>query len=289
MPCEDNKHITDECNRKCKCHDGSLVNCYRVRKEFTAMSVGGRRRFIEVLKLASSDPRYRSDYERLMTLHSRIPSNLLHHMPQIFLPWHRWYLLKFENFLRQIDCRITIPYWDWSKDAEHWTRGSSTRDVWNPASHGLGGDGVLPNKCVIDGPFRESQFTLAWSVGGGCLKRAFNLSCNLPNLEDAHNLIALNDFHIFEHTIREGFHTKFHDCVGGHMGYHMPASFTPEFWLHHGFIDKLWADWQDKGAAYKFQYFINISFTMPGSEEFPWEYLDADYLPDGVKVHYENY
>lgn len=31
-----------------------------------------------------------------------------------FLPWHRWYLMKMENILRKIDCRATIPYWDWS-------------------------------------------------------------------------------------------------------------------------------------------------------------------------------
>lgn len=31
-----------------------------------------------------------------------------------FLPWHRWYLLQMENLFRRIDCRVTVPYWDWS-------------------------------------------------------------------------------------------------------------------------------------------------------------------------------
>ena len=283
MPCEGMNYMDDECHRRCQCHDGDLTSCYRVRKEFTTMSVIERRRFIEVLKWASTSPRHRNAYETLTTLHSRIPSKFLHHMPQIFLPWHRWYLLEFENFLRQIDCRVTIPYWNWSRVAEHWTRGS----VWSPASHGLGGNGVLPDRCVMDGPFRKSEFHLPLSVGGGCLKREFNLSCNLPNREDTRNLIQLENFTIFEQTVREQFHTKFHNCVGGNMAHHSTASFTPEFWLLHGFIDKLWADWQRKGAAYQFQYYTNISFTMPGSEQFPWEYLDLDSLPGGVRVLYE--
>ena len=287
MPCEDKERIKDECDRTCECQDGDLVSCYRVRKEFTTMSLSDRKRFIDMLKLVSSDPRYRSEYDRLTTLHSRVPSQFLHHMPHIFLPWHRWFLLEFENFLRQIDCRITIPYWDWSKDAEHWTRGCNIRDVWSPGPQGIGGDGVLPDRCVMDGPFKQGQFKLPWSVGGNCLKREFNLSCSLPNLEDAQNLIRIEAFDIFEQTVRESFHTKFHDCVGGHMGVHPTASFTPEFWLHHSFIDKLWADWQGKGTENKFHYYTNIIFTMTGSERFPWEYLDLDNLPGGVKVLYD--
>ena len=288
VTCKHNKHTKDECDRRYKCKDGYLVSCYRVRKEFTMMSLAERRRFIDVLKLVSTDPRYRSEYERLATLHSRIPSEFLHHMPQIFLPWHRWYLLEFENLLREIDCRVTIPYWNWSKDAVHWTRGSELEDVWNPGPHGLGGDGVLPHKCVMDGAFKESQFTLATAAVGGCLKRKFNFSCNLQNQRDALSLLRVDDFLAFEHTIRETFHPTFHDCVGGHMFHHTTASFTPEFWIHDGFIDKLWTDWQGKDTADKFQYYTNVSYTMPGSERFPWEYLDVHDLPGGVKVLYEN-
>lgn len=287
MECQENKHVKDECGRICKCRDGFLVSCYRVRKEFTTMSLRERERFIDILKLVSTDPRYRSEYERLTTLHSRMPSQFLHHMPHIFLPWHRWYLLEFENLLREVDCRVTVPYWDWSKDAEHWTRGSELEDVWNPGPHGLGGGGVPPDDCVTDGPFGASQYTLPSSIGGGCLKRKFNLSCSLPSQEDSTNLLKVDQFCIFENTIRETFHSSLHDCVGKHMIHHTTASFTPEFWLHHGFIDKLWTDWQEKVVANKFQYYTNIIFTMPGSERFPWEYLDVDELPGGVKVLYQ--
>lgn len=40
-----------------------------------------------------------------------------------FLPWHRWYLLKMENLLRQMpghQC-ITIPYWASEYEVDPWT------------------------------------------------------------------------------------------------------------------------------------------------------------------------
>ena len=287
IACENNEKVEDVCGRSCKCQDGNHISCYRVRKEFTKMSVEERIRFIKAFKLASSDARYTGEYDKITNIHLRIPSKLLHHMPQIFLPWHRWYLLEFENFLRQIDCRITIPYWNWSKDAEHWTRGSNMEDTWNPGPHGLGGNGVLPDNCVIEGPFQKGEFWLPQAAGGGCLKRNFNNSCNPPNADYAQNLVIQENFTVFEKTIREIFHSKFHDCVGESMYCFMTAAYTPEFWLHHGFIDKLWAEWQKKKGN-KFDYYPEISFIMPGSDRFPWEYLDVDQLPGDVRVLYED-
>lgn len=284
MPCEESTSSVDQCHRRCHCRDGNLVSCYRIRKQFTAMSPIERQRFINAFKLASSSPQYQSYYEHITTLHSRIPSKFLHHMPQIFLPWHRWYLMQFENFLRQIDCRITIPYWDWTRESEHWTQAA----VWSPRPSGLGGNGILPNNCVRNGPFQQKKFHLPWSAGGGCIKREFNFSCSLPNLQKVRDLIQLENFTLFEQTVREQFHTKFHDCVGGTMLHHSTASFSPEFWLLHGFIDKLWADWQKKGVTFQFQYYTEIYFAMPGSGQFSWEYLDQDNLPGGLRIVYDN-
>lgn len=36
------------------------------------------------------------------------------HQASEFLPWHRWYILEMENLLKEVDCWVTIPYWDWS-------------------------------------------------------------------------------------------------------------------------------------------------------------------------------
>ena len=119
----------DDRNRRCTCYKGDLLLCQRIRKDFKTMNFKERYRFVRGLRTAATNPIYKEEYRRLCKLHSRIPSTFLHHMPQIFLPWLRWYLLEFENFLRQIDCRITIPYLDWSKDLDNWVRGRGKSDV----------------------------------------------------------------------------------------------------------------------------------------------------------------
>ena len=209
-------------------------------------------------------------------------------MAQIFLPWHRWYLLEFENFLRQIDCRITISYLDWSMDSEHWARGTEKSDVWSPMPHSLGGDGQLPQGCVTDGPFKEGIFYFPETIGYGCLKRNFNLSCFPPSKDQIENAINNSSFTVFEKFIGDKIHPSFHDCVDGQMLKHHSASFTPEFWIHHSFVDKLWTAWQTKNYKQKFEYFTSISFEMPLTERYPGELLDNDGLAGDVRVSYEH-
>ena len=50
-----------------------------------------------------------------------------------FLPWHRWFILAFENLLRKVDCKVTVPYWDWSAEAQTLSSGRSSA-----ASEGTG-------------------------------------------------------------------------------------------------------------------------------------------------------
>ncbi len=38
------------------------------------------------------------------------------HMGPAFLPWHRQFLMMFEQELRAIEPEVTLPYWDWSVD-----------------------------------------------------------------------------------------------------------------------------------------------------------------------------
>ena len=288
MYCSGTKEYYDECERLCMCYDGELLFCHRVRKEFTRMNFEERRRFVKTMRTAATNPVYRDEFRRICKVHSRMPTKLLHHMPQIFLPWHRWYLLEFENFLRQIDCRVTIPYWDWSKDAKHWARATEIGDIWNPGLHGLGGDGDKYNGCVRNGPFKESIFVIPEKNGEGCLKRNFNLSCSLPSKTTVQKMINDENFTAFEVFIRNTVHPSFHDCVGGHMLKHHTASFTPEFWIHHSFVDKLWSDWQMKRENLTFEYFTDVAFEMPLSGMFPWEVLDNHNLPDEVRITYEH-
>ncbi|KAJ7379023.1 hypothetical protein OS493_018817 [Desmophyllum pertusum] len=221
----------DECERKCMCYNGELLLCHRIRKEFTAMNFEERQRFVQTIRTAATNPIYRDEYRKISKVHSRMPTKLLHHMPQIFLPWHRWYLLEFENLLRQIDCRVTIPYWDWSKDSKHWARATDASDIWNPGPHGLGGNGVFPDGCVRDGPFEKGVFFIPETIGEGCLQRNFNLSCSLPSKEPVQEKINNENFTAFEKFVREKIHPAFHDCVW------WPYAKTPLRLIHSRVLD----------------------------------------------------
>lgn len=83
----------------------------------------------------------------------------------MFLPWHRHFMIEFENELRNIDSSITVPYWDWALDSQ------------NPASSSVfsntafGGNGDAGTGCVTTGVFANTQLTYPKPH---CLQRFFN-------------------------------------------------------------------------------------------------------------------
>ncbi|EDO43733.1 predicted protein [Nematostella vectensis] len=282
------KPSRDQCGQRCECKDGRLHRCQRVRGEFTRMPYEERARYTRAFYKATTDPLYKDDFEKLLIEHSRLPSNYLHHMPQIFFPWHRWYLSKIESFLKMIDCRVTIPYWQWTAQAGHLWR-TLPSDVWASGPQGLGGNGVPPDWCVQDGIFRVGNWHMPVVKGGGCLKRQFNKTCHLPDEADLKKALEIKDFLTFERIIRDTFHNRFHDCVGRLMHFHVTASDTPEFPLHHAFIDKIWDMWEKKHKVNKYRYYTSQNYLMPLADRYPWEYLESDHLPGNVRVMYEDY
>jgi tyrosinase len=75
------------------------------------------------------------------------------HMHSSFLPWHREFLLLFENAVRKVSGKpITIPYWDW-------TDPNSTAAVFAPDFMGGMGD-ASKHFAVVNGPFRKGKWRL---------------------------------------------------------------------------------------------------------------------------------
>ena len=155
--------------------DGALPQrSMRIRKEFTSSSFEERRRFIQAYKFVATNSPFRKRYEYLVGLHQTLFKKV--HVEKQFFPWHRWYLLQFENLLRQVDPSVTLPYWDWSLNSQKlWENG--THDVWNNHPWGLGGNGSHPFGCVEKGPFNKHEWRLGNKSGGGCLRRNFMGRC----------------------------------------------------------------------------------------------------------------
>ena len=71
----------------------------------------------------------------LMTPPTQSDRNAAHSGPS-FLPWHRYFLVTLEGFLRRAvnDDQFRIPYWDWSADAE--LDEPVTSPIWNNTNLG---------------------------------------------------------------------------------------------------------------------------------------------------------
>ncbi|SFQ16705.1 tyrosinase [Nitrosomonas cryotolerans] len=193
------------------------------------------------------------------------------HLGPSFLPWHREFLLQLEKDLQTIDRSITVPYWDWTEDAAD----PFNSPIWSDKF--LGGNGIENDHWrVADGPFAHSNGN--WPVPAYPeqgypelgLKRQFGINANsLPDNEDLS--LALREsfydtppynsspFTLGFRNRLEGWvtqradsrvrtpgtqlHNRIHVWVGGNMLL-MTSPDDPVFFLHHAFIDKVWADWQ---------------------------------------------
>ena len=125
-----------------------------------------------------------------------------------FLTWHRRFLKMFELRLQAVDSSVTVPYWN------------SISDRRVPAA--------------LD----DSALLAKWSV-----TRLWN-AANLASLSDLTATKGYTGTFTGFQTLLEGaIHGGTHNAVGGDMaGSASPTD--PLFWLHHGFMDKIWADWQ---------------------------------------------
>lgn len=56
---------------------------------------------------------------------------------------------------------------------------------------------------------------------------------------------------------------------------------APEFFLHHAFIDKIWADWQEKSTSHMYAFFDNLpdDTRMRSAQFHPRDYIDTLYMP----------
>lgn len=216
------------------------------------------------------------------------------HRGPAFLPWHRAFLLEFERDLQSIDKEITVPYWDWTSDAELYD--PKTAAIWNEDF--MGGDGD-PNSNfeVATGPFAYNKGNWTLPMDGPALTRRFGSFPGISTLPKKEDLeLALNEafydtpnynsspFCIGFRNRIEGWitkrgdaqvktagsqlHNRVHLWVGGmwevvsDIGTRqikngqqvyatgamvkMSSPNDPVFFLHHCFVDKVWADWQNK-------------------------------------------
>ncbi len=203
------------------------------------------------------------------------------HRGPIFLPWHRVFLLFFEQNLQRVlgDPNFGLPYWDWSADGTAPPALQPNSPIWSPDWLGGGGNPVSTGRFAFN-PADPAGFRVRLESGpSGKLRqvnlglwRAFGASAaSLPNVAEVGLLFDLFDSSLdaasafpwdaactglsnrLEGTAPGGtnLHNQVHRWVGGAM---LPQSSPndPVFFLHHCNVDRIWQGWLNRhGPVYQ--------------------------------------
>lgn len=246
------------------------------------------------------------------------------HYTGLFLPWHRAYVLGFEQALKEkCNYRGTQPYWDWSLD---------TADFYNAAifdpdpESGFGGWGdPADDYQITTGAFSEDflgaypvphrvrrQFTpqpfLGQQVPAPFTDQLLiNTSFSTSHVEHLLNT-ADGDYKSFQAYFEAPFvgpHGGVHLILGGDMTGSCPAAAGPNcvegpkwspvdpiFFMHHTMVDKLWYDWQHKNPKNFWAFhggtvstFGNDNFTIYPNGAPPYLYLNSTVPGDELFWH----
>ncbi|MET9621687.1 MULTISPECIES: tyrosinase family protein [unclassified Streptomyces] len=225
-----------------------------VRKNQATLTADEKRRFVDALLELKRSGRY----DTFVTTHNAFimsdtdSGDRVGHRSPSFLPWHRRFLIEFEQALQSVDAAVALPYWDWTADR------TSRSSLWAPDF--LGGTGRARDGRVTDGAFARAgnRWTINVRVDGrDFLRRDLGAGGRqLPTRAEVDSVLAMETYDTAPwNSSSDGFrnhlegwrgvnlHNRVHVWVGGQMGTGVSPN-DPVFWLHHAFIDKLWADWQ---------------------------------------------
>ncbi len=203
------------------------------------------------------------------------------HQNSAFCPWHRYYLLRFEQALQAVDPTVTLPYWDWTDHAA--SQNIIFQDDFlgpNGGAGGVGGGTVRSGYFAFDRPGAGANPTPlpAWWPGGAgglpgwrvksqlqqgwgsTLQRSFSPFGQLETQADVQTCLAKLNYENpggFRPFLEGGgplqMHNGMHGWVGGNMGDPNSSPNDLIFYMHHCNIDRLWAMWQidgHQGAAF---------------------------------------
>ncbi|CAI7637454.1 unnamed protein product [Penicillium glandicola] len=257
-----------------------------LRKEWRELNMRERRDYIGAVRCLAALPAITglenavTHFDDFQATHSDQTPYI--HWVGHFALWHRYFLATYEKALREkCSYQGAQPYWNWSLDASSTDNSSMAiyeTDIFHPV-RGFGGNGKYTpanttqnpfnltgrtgGGCVEDGPFTAPGFTLAVGNPKGqpdCLRRDYIPS--IMNFFSRQNLVdhiqAQSDYVTFARALENipnfsqpNIHGSGHFGVGGVLGTLgnsalSPGGVDPLFYLHHGNLDRIFWEWQQK-------------------------------------------
>lgn len=213
----------------------------RMRKEITALSAPE----LEKLKtafstLVSRDKTDPNSYFVLAGYHWLPAPNTycMHHVPG-YNPWHRAYMLAFENALRTVPgCEdVTLPYWDITTPIPAVLKQAPFANYTLPEDVGQG-----YNKGYVT--TRYDDATIAKNMAQYDVFADIKRALTKTDWEDFHGFFAGAPYN----TIIAA-HDGGHNSIGDTMADQSVAAFDPIFWFFHANWDRLYWKWQGQMQA----------------------------------------
>jgi tyrosinase len=208
------------------------------RKDQAALTENEKERYLCAFEMVNAD----GTLGQLVDIHAQM--HMQHTSPRL-LPWHRVFLLLFEEALHNYHPDVCVPYWDWTRAEEQhfpsWLTGVT------PTVH-------TPTRTinVIRSPGSDAGLAAIASGTSGAM--------------------AQTSYSGFTNPIN-AIHGSVHIWVGGTMSDASVSPADPVFWLHHANLDRLWWSWYNNAAAGNHQ---NPPLTGTDAVMDPWTYTEAD-------------
>nr|BAC76424.1 tyrosinase [Halocynthia roretzi] len=217
-----------------------------------------------------------------------------------FLPWHRYFLLKWEEEIRNVVLNsesFGLPYWDWTASQDCDMCSDEYFGGRNPSDDKLLSEGSVFSQWDIICT-KLDQYTLngqqcAGEKEGPLLRNFGNYdpqrSSDIPTREEVEQSLRFSTYDTFPYdnssnqsfrNILEGFadsengtapnhistlHNAIHLYMNGTMSLVPSSANDPLFLVHHVFIDSIYERWlQDKRNSEIFSPLVNIPGTKVG-------------------------
>lgn len=170
----------------------------------------------------------------------RGPYKYCPHGDWYFLPWHRAYMMMYENAARTLTGNddFAIPYWDWT---EQRTMPEAFAD---PMYKGKANPLYVPNRNRIDLPDSLVGPKVMQEIYSETVFEVFGTSRN-PDQDDLDPKWVVRGGGV-QGTLEATPHNNIHNDIGVYM----PTAGSPRdpiFMMHHGNIDRIWANWNALG------------------------------------------
>ena len=163
-----------------------------------------------------------------------------------FLPWHREMVNRFEIMLRQVDPRLSLHYWDWTRDASPLFTSSfmgsgsgDAGDPWLAAGFYVPGADPYRGDSAFDAMHNnpvDPPRTLTRNYSGG----------TFPASTDT-DIVNASDYQAMRGLLEDA-HNSAHGLIGGTLSDPHVSFRDPFVFLLHSNVDRLFARWQSDPA-----------------------------------------